>query len=296
MKHAREDWAKYRTQLSEMILDMNPESVMIVGAGRCNDIDLARLTEALDMVVLLDVDSEAMNAAVKLIPEKERAKVECVETSLTGISEEDMERLCEGLLNYARTTGRNLTYDGFRERLMAELDRLSESMIQSEEELLKSMVQSKAELMRRMNKNEEELPERFQREKVDVLVCSGVHSQLFSMLSFFIRSVISSLADIIPDAKSLEEEAGRRIHDMNNRIIPIINSVLYRNASKAVIFGNEYMPESPVEGAHQCILNVRDNYSPIERTLEWEFNREAGVKYDMLIQICKKGKLMPDSG
>ena len=288
MKHAREDWAKYRTQLSEMILDMNPESVMIVGAGRCNDIDLARLTEVSDRVILLDVDSEAMNAAVNLIPEKGRAKVECIETSLTGISEEDMERFCEGLLNYARTTGRNLTYDGFRERLMAELDRLSESMIQSEEELLKSMVQSKAELLRRMNKSEEKLPEQFQKEKVEVVVCSGVHSQLFSMLSFFIRSVISSLADIIPDAKSMEEEAGRRIHDMNNRIIPIINNALFRTASKAVIFGNEYMPESPVEGAHQCILNVRDNYSPVERTLEWEFNREAGITYDMMIQICKK--------
>ena len=108
MRNARADWASYRTQLTDLILQMYPETVMIVGAGRCNDIDLGRLvgagaercndndpgrrmSEGVRRVVLLDVDTDGMQEAAVSLPEEQRSKLELRTGSLTGISEDDME-------------------------------------------------------------------------------------------------------------------------------------------------------------------------------------------------------------
>ncbi|MCR5148023.1 MAG: hypothetical protein K6C35_03545 [Eubacterium sp.] len=259
MENAWEDWKDYRTQLTDMILEINPSSVMIVGAGRCNDIDLSGLLQKVQKVILLDINQKAMDSAVD-------GKAICRAISLTGISEEDTEFFCEDMLSFVRAEGRNLTLDNFRAKLMSSMDRLSESLYKDERSLFESL----------------------QGNTVEVIVCSGVHSQLFSMLHFFIRSLIGSLGDIFTDTEELEQEIFRRIQEMDDHIIPIINSALYSTASKAVLFGNEYMPERPVEGAHQCIVNVRENTWPVEKHLEWNFNPAAGITYDMLIQICRK--------
>ena len=265
MRCAREDWAVYRSQLTDVILEKSPKSVMIVGAGRCNDIDLEKIAGMTDKVICVDVDEEAMQAAISAIPEGLRGRVECRNVSLTGISEADLESFCDKLLTAARAEGRSLTADSFRTLLMSELNALKDKMVRSEEELMGK------------------LPEK----SVDTVVCCGVHSQLFSTVSFFIRSMICSLQEIIPEVGELKRVVDITLHDMNNRVIPIIDNVLCRTAGKTVIFGNEYNPASPVEGAEQCIRYVADHMNPKEKHLTWEFNRAEGVTYNMMIQICE---------
>ena len=267
MKNAWEDWTEYRSKLTEIILERNPKTVMIVGAGRCNDIDLERLLKSAERVICMDVDDEAMKAAVTGIPADIQHMVECREVSLTGIGESDLDSFCDDMLMMARAKGRDLTLDYFRAQMISCMNALKEKLIGSEEALLRYMPV----------------------ESVDVVVCAGVHSQLFSTLSFFIRSLIASLYDIIPNVGSLEAEANDIIREMNNRVIPIIDSALCRMADKAVIFGNEDNPDSPVEGAAQCIRNIQENMKPVERHLYWEFNRAEEISYDMLIQICDMG-------
>ena len=265
MRCAREEWAVYRSQLTDIILEKSPKSVMIVGAGRCNDIDLEKIAGMTEKVICVDVDEEAMQAAISAIPEKFRGRVECRNVSLTGISEADLESFCDKLLTAARAEGRSLTADSFRTLLMSELNALKDKMVRSEEELMGK------------------LPEK----SVDTVVCCGVHSQLFSTVSFFIRSMICSLQEIIPEVGELERVVDITLHDMNNRVIPIIDNVLWRTAEKTVIFGNEYNPASPVEGAEQSIRYVADHMNPKEKHLTWEFNRAEGVTYNMMIQICE---------
>lgn len=267
MRNAWEDWASYRLQLTDIILGQEPKCVMIVGAGRCNDIDLKRLSDSAEKVICVDVDDEAMRAAAVRLPEALQQKVECRCVSLTGISEADLESFCDTMLMFARAKGKDLTLDYFRTQMIDGLDVLKDKLIRSEEELL------------------EFLP----KDSADVSVCAGVHSQLFSTLSFYIRSLIGSLYDIIPNVGSLEAEAGGVICDMNSRVIPIINNALCHTAKRAVIFGNENCPDHPVEGASQCIANVRGYLKPVEKQLEWDFNRAEGIRYDMLIQICDMG-------
>ncbi len=267
MRNAWEDWAVYRSQLTDIILGQEPKSVMIVGAGRCNDIDLEKLAVPTDKVICVDVDDEAMKKAVESLPEGLRKKVECKSISLTGISEADLEDFCDKMLVIARAKGKDLTLDYFRNEMISCMDGLKEKLIRDEEELIRYM------------------PKR----SVDVIICAGVYSQLFSTLSFYIRSLIGSIYDIIPNVGSLESEVSSMIMGMNSCVIPIINKALCRIAGKTVIFGNENCPDSPVEGAVQCIANVRENLKTVEKQLEWEFNRAEGIRYDMLIQICDMG-------
>ena len=79
MKNAWDDWTSYRDQLTDLVIghlmetqsqESTPASIMIIGAGRCNDIDLQRLVASAENVLLLDLDMEAMHEAVMALPER----------------------------------------------------------------------------------------------------------------------------------------------------------------------------------------------------------------------------------
>ncbi|MCR5212897.1 MAG: hypothetical protein K6E10_00630 [Eubacterium sp.] len=271
MKNAWEDWASYREKLTQIIMDLKPTDIIIVGGGRCNDIDLGLLAANADTIKIIDVDKNGMNQAVNSLSDKLREKVDTSCLSLTGIEEGDMEEFFESMLIYSRTQARAMTNEGFKDFLMKELDILSDKLIRNEEDLI-GRIAGHANLGGKGKGN-------------SVLVCSGLHSQLFSPLSFFIRSLLFSLKDIIPGTDQIEAYVHKYIHNMNNQVIPIINSAFLKLAGHKIIFANEYMEESPVEGALQCINDVRARFDPKEMHLLWDFNPAQGVSYDMLIQL-----------
>ena len=277
MKNAWEDWASYRDQLTDLIVglltemqshvpaDMGSAEVTIIGAGRCNDVDLLRLVASAGNVLLLDIDKEAVQEAVLSLPEDLQRKVEYRVATITGINEDDLGAFCDNMLSFARLAGRKLNVEAFRRQLMTGMDSLAVKLVREKEDLLNILPKA----------------------STDVLVCCGVCSQFFSMLSFFIRSLLHSLNEIVADVKALENEVNERIRRMDDQVIPAINRAFRCAARTAIVFGNEYMPGRPVEGAHQCIEDVRKSFRPEEKTLKWTFNRTEGISYDMLTQICR---------
>ena len=264
MKNAWEDWAPYRNNLTELVLSLKPESVMIIGGGRCNDIDLRRLLMVVNKVTIIDVDADGMQEAVSALPEGMQKNVECRTASLTGIEEEQIADFCEAMMAHARAAVNGNDISFFTESLRELLDEMEGRLIRSESEL------------------EAVLPEG----ATDVVLCSGVHSQLFSTLMMFLKMLFGSVRDYLPGLDGFETEVENRVRHMNDVVIPVIDKVVFRAAAKAAVFGNEYMPDNPVEGADQCIRDLREYYAPKETHLIWEFNRAAGKTYDMLIQIC----------
>jgi len=277
MRNAPEDWAEYRDQLTELLAglveeaciqtpdDPTPGRVMFVGAGRCNDFDLRRITASSEHVILLDIDKEALKEAVSDLPEELRTKAEWRAASVTGINEDDLDCFCNDMLTFARSSGTELTLESFRRQLLTRLAGLEDKLVRKAEDLNGILREASA----------------------DILVCCGVCSQLFSSLSLFIRSLLYSLSEILPDTDALEGEVNARIRTMDDLVIPVINRALCKAARKVIVFGNEYMPGRPVEGAKQCIEDVRMHLRPQEIHLMWNFNREGGITYDMLIQICR---------
>lgn len=268
MKNAREDWIGYRDQLTDLIIkrmsETSSRSVAVVGAGRCCDIDLGRIVLKADKTFLLDIDRDAMQEAVGSLPSELRKKAEPKTISLTGIEEKDLSFFCDDMITFVRMHGRTLSLDLVRKKLMSGLDVLEDKLVRKEEDLLGILPEASA----------------------DMILCSGVCSQLFSVLSFFIRSLIHSLPELLPEAAVLEEEANVRIREMDEQVILVIDRALCKAARRVVIFGNEFLPKHPVEGAHQCIWDIRNRLLPEEIHLTWDFNPAEGISYDMLLQIC----------
>ncbi|WP_173472372.1 hypothetical protein [Eubacterium ruminantium] len=264
MKNAWNDWASYREKLTDLIVSKNSGSVMIVGAGRCNDIDLKMILQTFDKVIMIDVDEEGVREAAAGFPESLRKKIDIMGISLTGIYEDEVEDFCEEMTYIARTDGMNGDKDHFVSKLRSYMDHFEE----------------------KLERNIDELNSLFSVIHVDVTVSCGVHSQLFSMISIFIKILINNLSSVFNDMDRLEAEMEERLRHMNDMIIPVINRALYNSSKEKIYFGNEYMPDSPVEGADQCIRDVRDRYSPSETQLIWDFNPAEEKKYNMLIQIC----------
>lgn len=272
---AYEDWREYRQLLTDTVIKCGngdqSKTIAIIGAGRCNDIDLKALCRHFEIITLVDCDSDAMNEAVAKLTDDEAKRVEINSTSLTGINETDLNLFFESILSAVRNQGYKLTYDSFEEIILSELEIFKDKLPTSYEILIK------------------ELPER------DIVLCNGVFSQLFSAISFFVRSVAGSIPDsLFAGAMQAADRLEQELKSMNNVVIPVICKALIQSANDYVIFGNECLKTDPVEGAGQCIEAVRNSGRTVkEFECLWDFNRREKVTYNMLIQVVTSVGIFP---
>jgi hypothetical protein len=76
-----DDWTRYaghRQHFTDAILSSSPRSsgrLCLLGAGRCNDVDLERLAAAFAEIHLVDIDPSAVGAAVARQPPAVRSKL-----------------------------------------------------------------------------------------------------------------------------------------------------------------------------------------------------------------------------
>ena len=272
---AYEDWREYRQLLTDTVIECGngdqSKTIAIIGAGRCNDIDLKALCRHFEIITLVDCDSDAMNEAVAKLTDDEAKRVEINSTSLTGINETDLNLYFESVLSAVRNQGYKLTYDSFEEIILSELEIFKDKLPTSYEILIK------------------ELPKR------DIVLCNGVFSQLFSVISFFVRSVAGSIPDsLFTGAMQAADRLEQELKSMNNVVIPVICKALIQSANDYVIFGNECLKTDPVEGAGQCIEAVRNSGRTVkEFECLWDFNRREKVTYNMLIQVVTSVGIFP---
>lgn len=264
--NAYEDWKDYRQFLTDMVIKADGDKskiVTVIGAGYCNDIDIKRLCRHYENIQLVDCDLESMVKFSNKL-EDDTEIVRLLPLSLTGIEESDVSTFFEETLIALKRFGKTLTYEKFEEILMLKLDKLLDKTIATEEKLSNRLPKS------------------------DVFLCNGVCSQLFSIISFFIRSVAGSIPEtLFTGAADVAERADQKLKEKNERVIPLICSALLETAGDYVIFGNEYSKKCPVEGAQRCIESVRNSGRVIKETeAVWHFNRKENVNYNMLLQVC----------
>ena len=269
LPNAYDDWKDYRKTLTDYIIRLgetdNAKTVSVIGAGRCNDISLHRLCGAFETVTLLDYDAAALSEAIKGLTNPEIRKIHIAEQSVTGIKEIDISAFCEKTLADLRAAGSRLSAEVFSGIVFTGLERLKSKMFSSESELSSIVPEG------------------------DIILCSGVFSQLFSTVSFFIRSCAGSLpAAIVHQAMKIADRADELLKSFGRTLIPLITGAIVRNANVYAVFCNEYSENHPVEGACQCIETVRNTEKVLEEAkLIWDFNRSGNIRYEMLIQLVK---------
>ena len=112
---AYSDWSDYRNHLTRMIIESTNQvslplsfhpgmtdndllpTLLILGAGACNDLNLADLSPHFSHITLLDEDCDAMQHALLQYDLTEDSHITCECTSLTGITEQDYMEFCDEL-------------------------------------------------------------------------------------------------------------------------------------------------------------------------------------------------------
>ena len=280
LPNAYQDWTKYRKKVTELIIEsakvkrsdddsgVKHKKIAIIGAGRCNDFDLVEIIQRYVGVTLIDIDADSMEGAISWMPERVRSRVTIKPGTITGITEEDQKNFCNGLL--AEIMNNRNSFD--------------------QETFTGIIKNGQYKLAKKLNQFEKDFVEMLPENEYDVVVCLGVHSQLFSVIHYFVKMLMVNVADQIFHGAVLDgTEIEELFKAMNDNIIPVLNSALIKCAGTRLILGNELDIVNPIEGAYQCIRNMRmRELNMSEQYLEWNFNPENNVKYNMLIQIVDK--------
>lgn len=167
-------WAKHRDRISAFIKDAhkdsNAQSVIVFGAGECNDIDLHVLADNFKSIILTDVDEESMRNGLKrqACSKEELAKIEIVQLDYTGFEKE------------------------------AFFDRLSEQL--ATEQDIDSICDYVSETIRNIESNE--MPERY-KNQFDMAISCPIYSQLIYTQAEVLTMILSQFN--LYDAHSIEK-------------------------------------------------------------------------------------------
>lgn len=278
--NAYSNWKDYRKALTDLILQdeeicdpsaAKKRSIAVLGAGPCNDLDLKRLTTHFGSIDLIDVDGESVMDGLINQGQEHCPNIHIKEGSLTGVSQELTERFFNRLYMYLMEKGRALTKADFIERSLMEFRSIEEALF----------------------RNEADLSNILPVKSYDMVVAAGLHSQLWSILSYSWHILSGNVSEQIFGGDVIDPEPLHdHIREVDDRLIPLINEAILKSSKHRVLFSSEYDPNSPSEGAWQCIKDIRQRFTGgeielRESTLEWPFYPEQRRKYTMLIQDIK---------
>lgn len=273
-------WKEYRRELTDLILqedesykgeNIKNRRIAVLGAGPCNDIDLERLSGYFGHIDLIDLDTESVKAGLINQGLERCPYIHIKEASLTGVSQELTERFFNRLYIYVLEKGRTLREKDFIERSISEFMLVEKELFDSSRDF------------------REILPEKH----YDMVVASGLHSQLWSILSYSWHILSDNVSEQIYGGKAIDPEPLHDyIREADDRFIPVMNEAILKSSKHRVLFSSEYDPNNPSEGAWQCIKDVRQRFTRgdielTESTLVWPFFPEQRRKYTMLIQDIK---------
>lgn len=257
---AKSKWKDYREEITRLIIEeCHGESLLVVGAGECNDIDIEKLAKHFFKITLFD----RRYAEHNLIDERneEVAKqdnVTIVSGDLLGISEDSYRKLCDRCQEYIAFNMNSFSMEAFADMYMSLIDKMY----------------AEASPARNIKQGE-----------FDNVVCIGVHSQINNMLAWIWDAYESALGQ--RDAR-----VHSYIREKNDSIMKSVNDYLFSIADKKIIIGAEQKRvgmSGAIEGAHQCILDVQrriQSYSYIDvnvTVIDWPFDVDRDIVYQMLI-------------
>ena len=267
---AFESWAAYREEVTDLILESGATgSIALFGIGPANDIDLRRLSERFGRITLIDLDRESMERGLARYGLQHCPKVELWDTSLSGVTMEDVAAFFETLYGQVVQSGRTLTEAAFMKMSLSALRQIRHKVVSSRETL-------------RAN-----LPA----EHYDMVVSVGLHSQFWSILSYSWLTLVGNVEEQILGHAMNHDPFFEALRAIDDAFIPMLNEVLLSMGDRAIIAVEEDEAH-PVEGAFQSMQDIRQHYPEVlEKRLHWPFRPEDGKSYEMLFQIIGHTKV-----
>lgn len=295
MPNAFEDWKEYRESLTQYLIDetntypipltrlemLDTESIkptlLVVGAGACNDLDLAALSSHFSCITLLDSDEEALQAALEKYQLTDATHIHLQIESLNGITASHYEDFCDHLLTLCNTlTGNELAtiFPDYACHLLEEYyDKVRDYTFP------------------------------IANDKYDYVWCVGVHSQLQSLFSYiyniFEQEIHTELGSYDPNPTG-NNRFHKFLREQNQFFIPKLNDALLDAAAYKCILGfeayrtnadYEVLPElnsTLIEGAYQGIEDIRKRKIDCNsQYIFWPFAPANQQYYEMQIETIE---------
>ena len=253
---AYSSWRSYRNGLTRLITGRTApgSTALIVGAGRCCDLDLLRLQDHFSGITLLDKDLSAMEEGVRAQGGSIGA-VRLLRVDLLGISDE--------------------VYTGIADRMTAMILPSLRSGEAGASAFTDAFLREIRSAWTARRPDSPMIPPR----AADYVICCGVHSQLMTvfprMAGVYARYVPIDTGPVLSLVRSLVPEAVRSLNDD-----------LFRWAKDGVLIGLED-PESAIDGAWQAArdLSGRGLSDPRSEVLIWPFDKSRGKTYPMRVSL-----------
>lgn len=259
MPRAWDDWSGYRREWSQWIIRLCKQdtSILIVGAGACNDYDLAYFAGFFERIYLFDLDEKAMQEGLKKVPAARRDRISLLTGDLLSVYPKQYQEFCRRIQEEVNRRGKNTDLSGLADDAL-------------------SMVEEMYASSRRQRKNMA-LPH------ADYVAAAGVHSQINHMLPWIWEAYMQALAQ-------REETVFQRIAQENCLLMKEVNDKLLASAGRRLFVSAEKSRAGVpggVEGARQALDDLKSR--PDGRNLRltdrhifpWPYDLRQGIIYEM---------------
>ncbi|MGN0341744.1 MAG: hypothetical protein ACI4DO_03030 [Roseburia sp.] len=254
---AYEDWSDYRDAMTSYVLTHTgaDSTLAIFGAGACNDLDLALLASHFKRITLIDSDAKSMDDAKARYGLTDYPHLQCSVCDLTGISARRYEEFSDLLLDQIKIFGTSI-----------DMELLSDCAISYLHDVYDHLPAQ---------------PVVFAADSFHYSVSFGLHSQLNNMFAWIWDAVTASLPQGNTSVHSY-------LASQTPAIVKKVNDTIFHCTEKAAFFANERMntaSETPIAGAYDCILDVKNRYPHCTAAVvDWPFAPARGITYQMLLQ------------
>lgn len=259
MPRAWDDWVDYRRTWTELILRYSKRdtTLLIIGAGSCNDYDMERLSRFFREIYLLDLDKNAMKESLLRVPAAYKGRFDFYTADFLGIKPTEYTSFCNELQKEINHYGRNTD--------------------------IKDLANIALPLIESMYANAKRRRESLQLPKADYVAVSGVHSQINHMLPWIWDAHMQTLGqreEMIFRRASMENEP--IIRDMNTKLLEAAGRRLYVSAEKT-----RMGVPGLVEGARQALddmkkrVDDRNLFLTDSQTVPWAYDLRQNMIYEM---------------
>lgn len=284
------DWAGYRERLTEFVISCIPSgaSLLILGAGKCNDLDLKKLADHCGTITLSDYRPETAEEAFRQYGLSPSENLKFAASDYVGITEGDYLQYTDLLLKTM-------------EKLSSDQD--NQSNIQNRGDVLEKIagpeLSALRECLEQIYQNNEGYEIDLGEKDFDYAVVTGVHSQLnnsFRGLFQYVRKNIEDRGGEIKFLDNLNTAIFQTTRKHTKDLVTRFNDAIFDAVREGLIYGYEkniiYTPDGAkepvigtVDGARQAGEAIAD--FPAEKSLDciWPLSRRRGIKFTMSVHF-----------
>lgn len=257
MPRAWDDWADYRKAWSDWIIRYCKwdSSILIVGAGACNDYDLEHFLKFFRKILLFDLDEAAMQKAIRRVPVGQRDKVELFTGDFLGIAPTAYQEFCCVIQEEINHRGK-----------LTDINELAQTAMPLVEQLYANAKNNRESLY---------LPQ------ADYVAVSGVHSQINHMLPWIWQAYMQALGQREETIfQRASKENGLIMQEMNDKLLAAAGKKLFVAAEKTRVG----VPGG-VEGAWQALEDLKKRPEGAHlidtKSFAWGYDLRQNMIYEM---------------